>query len=330
MDCWDERGGRLGAWWRRAGAHLWTIGPSLYLGAFSQIADGGQEWRAVIANEFGDPIERTGRFCDAAGSSKDVLVVVLHGLGGHVDRGYCQLAAAAAREAGLPCFRLAMRGADGRGTDLHHAGFVDDLPQILSRSPCEQYDKIVIVGYSLGGHVALTAGVREVDPRLAAVVAICPPLDLKATQHEIDSPSRWIYRRHLLQGLKKTYPAVFRGMRVTTAVERIMEVQSLREWDRLTVVPRFGFDDVDQYYETQSVGVRLSEMAVPTLIVASSEDPLVPAYSLRGPLSRAARTVEVRWVARGGHVFFPPSTDLGLGGRPGLEHQIMSWLVDHF
>jgi hypothetical protein len=45
-----------------------------------------------------------------------------------------------------------------------------------------------------------------------------------------------------------------------------------------------------------------------------------PALSLDHPL------LDVRWVDEGGHVGFPASFDLGLGGDTGLEPQVLRWL----
>ena len=117
---------------------------------------------------------------------------------------------------------------------------------------------------------------------------------------------------------------------MTTPPSRIEEVTTLREWDALTVVPRFGFDDVDHYYATQSVGPRLARMKTAALVVSSPADPMIPADSLRGALGRASQQVVVRWVRGGGHVFFPPRVDLGLGARVGVENQVMAWVADQF
>lgn len=304
--------------------HFWTIAPALYGATGLKKAPPSRFWREWIPNEFGEPILHTGAFSD--GRDDRTLVVVLHGLGGSVDRSYCVRAASAAHRAGFPCLRIALRGADGQGGDIHHAGFVDDLAEIFRRAPCAEFERIALVGYSLGGHVALTAAVDQIDDRLASVVAICSPLDLRACQQAIDGPRAWLYRRYLLEALKETYPVASSRLEDPAPPERIDEAATLREWDALTVVPRFGFRDVDHYYESQSVGPRLGGLRIPGLFVASPGDPIVPAASLRAPLAEASDRLEVRWVKNGGHVFFPPDVNIGFGSRPGLEHQVMNWL----
>lgn len=310
---------------QRVMGHWWTVAPAM---RHKVIPDDGPDavpWRAELPNEDGEPIVRSGAFADVEG--KRQLVVILHGLGGQIDGGYCVKAARAARRANLPTLRLALRGADGRGADLHHAGFVRDLGPLLATPPWDRFEKIGLVGYSLGGHVALSAACARVDERLSAVASICAPLNLRACQEAIDSPRGWIYRRHLLRGLKRTYPAIARGGRAPTPVNRVAAVRTIREWDALTVVPRFGFRDVDHYYATQSVGPKLTSMSTPSLVVVSPADPVVPADSLRGSLGRASQQVEVRWIKHGGHVSFPPDIDLGFGGALGVEDQVMTWMA---
>ncbi len=311
---------------RRLMGHLWTVGPSVYSTMTEEECIDGEPWCVRVPNDRGEPILRSGRLEEVEGSR--TLVVILHGMGGTVERGYCVLAARWAERMGMSHLRLALRGADGVGMDLHHAGFVDDLGPILSHFSRERYDTVALVGYSLGGHVALKAALEGVDDRLSAVCAICPPLDLAAAQEAIDGPGGWVYRRYLLRGLKCAYRAIASGGQVPTPLKRIEVVNTLREWDSLTVVPRFGFRDVDDYYESQSVGPRLKDMEIPALVVASPGDPMVPAQSLRGPLAHASPSVVVRWVHDGGHVFFPPNTELGLGTQTGVEAQIMEWVCD--
>lgn len=305
--------------------HIQTIAPTLRHGLLRFEGPSSSLWTTTVPNEFGDEILHSGQFCDVVGSR--ALVVILHGLGGNVDRGYCLQAAGAAHRAGLPSLRLSLRGSDGRGRDFHHAGFTDDLGPLLAKGEWKRFEKIAVVGFSLGGHVALRAAVDTVDGRLAAVAAICPPLNLRASQEWIDGGASGLYRRSVLKALKAIYPHVARGGRLMTPVERIEEVSTLREWDALTVVPRFGFDDVDHYYATQSVGPRLASMKTPALVVASPADPMIPADSLRGPLGRASAQVEVRWVRGGGHVFFPARAQLGFGPEAGVPSQVMNWVA---
>ncbi len=269
----------------------------------------------------------SGAYCRAPGS--DTVVLVVHGLGGATTAGYCIGAASAASRAGYSCLRLALRGADRLGEDFHHAGMVDDVRAALASAQLAHYRRVFVVGYSMGGHIALRAAIEKVDQRIVAVAAICPPLDLAAGQRAIDAPSSWIYRRHVIAGLNEMYAAVAARRPVPTPIERVRMATTLREWDRLTVVPRFDFHDVDDYYTRASVSTHIARLDCPALIIASQHDPMIPAKTLFPAIACAPACLEVRWVRGGGHVYFRPDLNLGMGQEPGVEAQTIAWLSRH-
>lgn len=253
------------------------------------------------------------------------LVVVLHGLGGRADSAYCSRAAAAAERLRVSCLRLWARGSDRRGEDLGHAGLTNDLHELLRHRSLREYRRIYLLGYSIGGHLALKLAVETEDPRVKAVAAVCPPLDLALSAAAFDERVPWPYRHHVLRGLKEIYSEIAWRRPVPTPVEEVERVRTIQDWDRLTVVPRHGFADVAEYYSTQSVAPTLGNLRRPALVVATEDDPMVPADVIRGPLEAHARRLDVRWV-RGGHVGFPSGLDLGLPGPRGLENQVLGWL----
>jgi predicted alpha/beta-fold hydrolase len=257
----------------------------------------------------------------------DAAVVIVHGLGGAPGRFYGARAAQAAARAGCASLELALRGADLSGEDFYHAGLVDDLEAALACPELEGYGDLFVLGYSLGGHLALHAAVRSTQSRLRAVVAVSAPIALAPVAEVLDSGSAWLYRRWILAGLREAYRAVARRRPVPTPPERLARVRRFREWDALTVVPRFGFRDVDDYYERASVGARLDCLARPALYVGSERDPVVPPRTVRPFLGGASAALEVRWLRDGGHVGFPRGAASPGGGGTGIESDVMDWLL---
>ena len=193
---------------------------------------------------------------------------------------------------------------------------MESLAPLLADPQWDCVEQIYLIGFSLGGNVAIRAAHEKVDPRIKAVAAICPPLDLAQSQVHIDGPSLPVYRRSVLRALIENYPRVSQSaLRHGLALppeERIKSVQTIREWDELTIVPRFQFRSVEEYYRTQSSGPLLAEMTTPTLVVASATDPMIPAEALRTHLLNASPAVSGAWIHRGGHVFFPPGATIGV------------------
>ncbi|HLJ51550.1 MAG TPA: alpha/beta fold hydrolase [Bryobacteraceae bacterium] len=258
--------------------------------------------------------------------SSDSLALIVHGLAGSATSRYCAMAAEAAYRAGYDSFRISMRGADMSGEDIYHAGLSSDIAALLSDSRFSHYRRIVLLGYSFGGNIALRSALDNVDSRLAAVAAICPPLDLAAVMNACDTPSRFVYKRAINVGLNRAYAQVEARGRAVTPFRLVAQARQCSDWNEAAIVPRFGFRSVQDYYEQVSVIPDLHRLKVPCLVVAASNDPIVPAHTVRWALGEGAGPVTVRW-AFGGHLAFAPNLDLGMPrARTGLENQVFEWL----
>jgi predicted alpha/beta-fold hydrolase len=307
--------------------HFWTIAPRLHHSLKPREVPEPRQWQTTLTDPVAGEVPVTGLLREVPGS--DELLVVVHGLGGSTESHYMLRAAVAAEAAGLSCLRINLRGCDRQSGDFYHAGLTADLHAALASEAFVQYRKIYVLGYSLGGHVVLKLGTEEGDPRLAAVAAVCAPLDLALSQKEIDAPSVWVYRRYLLASLNGIYAAVAarRPMaQIPLPVEQALRIRTIREWDDRIVAPRHGFADAGDYYTRSSVAPRLPALRVPALLLGAEGDPMVPARAVRAALADRPSPLEVRWLARGGHVYFPGGLDAGLGDGAGVDAQVIGWL----
>lgn len=268
------------------------------------------------------PVRLTGRLRELPG---DELLVLVHGLGGSTDSHYMLKGAEAAEAAGLSCLRLHLRGADRRGEDFYHAGLTADLHAALASPEAARFRRIHLLGYSLGGHVALRLATEPADPRLVSVAAVCSPVDLARSADEIDAPGLGLYRWYLLRSLADIYRQVAARRPVSYPVEKAGEIRFIREWDDKIVAPRHGFAGASDYYARASVAPLLPDLRVPALLLNSECDPMVPARAVRPALEGASPLLRVAW-ARGGHVAFPRSLNVGLGEGVGQDPQVIAWL----
>jgi uncharacterized protein len=299
------------------GGHAWTVWPRVRDRFRPPPMPESAAWSATVRDPTIGLVQLTGRISHLPGAGG--LVVILHGMGGSAERTYCAMAATAARAAGLSSLRLNLRGADGSGEDLYHIGLVDDLEAALAHPEVVSYSRLYALGFSLGGHIALRQAVLG-GGRLRAVAAVCSPLDLEASCAHIDHPARWAYRMHLLSGVKQVYLKVAARRAVPAPVEEVLAIRTVRRWDERVVAPRFGFQGASDYYRQVGVGQLLPELSLPTLFVASESDPMIPARTLRPVLARASQRLQVRWLARGGHVGYP--------GEYKLMREILGWLAE--
>jgi hypothetical protein len=305
--------------------HLWTVLPHLAASLQPEPLREFEPWTAFVEDPVTGPLQLHGLWFPGNGER---AVVVVHGLGGGLDSPYVRRAGAAFARAGIGCLLLTVRGAAREGADFYHAGQTADIEAALLSPELSDIQHVDLLGFSLGGHMALRVGL-EPPPRLRAIASVCSPLDLDRSAAAIDHPKNLVYRTHILRGLRDIYRKVSERGDVPTPVARIDRVRTIREWDSLTVVPRYGFGSVDDYYGSMSVGPQLSRMKVPVLVVASNHDPMLPPWTMDEALDDPGPNVSVRRVEAGGHVAFPRNLDLGMSGQRGLERQVLRWFSRH-
>jgi uncharacterized protein len=276
------------------------------------------------------PVRLTGRLRDrrAEGTGED-LAVIIHGLAGCCESDYVRRAAAAAERAGLSVLRLNLRGSDRSGEDFYHAGLTADLASALASPELADFARIHLLGFSLGGHLALRFAVFEHEPRLAGVVAVCAPLDLTVSAPALDQPALALYKTYLVASLKEIYAPVAARRPELVPFEQVRGIRSLLEWDDRVVAPRHDFASGADYYARASVAPHLSGLNVPALLLQAEGDPMVPASTVRPTLSRAYPNLDVRWLRRAGHCGFTEPFELTLcPDLPArLEDQALGWLT---
>jgi uncharacterized protein len=308
--------------------HGWTILPTIVHRLSPRAAPEAEAWSTRLNDPEIGQITLRGSLRDRADS--DACLIVVHGLGGAAEAHYCVYAARAAERHGISCLRLSLRGADRMGEDFYHAGLTADLCAAIASPTLARYRRLYVLGYSLGGHMTLRFGLGvHDDVRVRAIAAVCPPLDLELSAQALDRRRNWLYRHHVLLGLKQIYAEVARRRPLPQPLDRVMAARTLREWDNLTVVPRFGFRSAEHYYAEMSVGPRLSQLSVPALLVPVQPDPMIPPWTYERHLEQAHRLLTVQRLNVGGHVGFPARLAFGGEAPAQLEAHIVQWLTQH-
>lgn len=285
---------------------------------------GGEPFRTAIRDTRHGEVPLLGHLANGAARS---VVIVVHGMGGLISSPYAVRMARAAVEAGHAALRIHLRGAGGDGADLYHAGLGDDVAQLVRVAELARYERIAVVGYSLGGHIALRhAADGPHDPRLAAVVSVCPPIDLERGTRAIQRVDRRPYQEFVLRSLRKQLREVRTRHPARYGTIRPEAIRTIRDWDEHVICPRFGFESLEAFYRDEAAGPRLGAIRVPTLLVVADRDPMIAVDTVAPWLGSASGEVTIVRKRRGGHVAFPP--DVGLLEERGatIEHEIVRWI----
>jgi predicted alpha/beta-fold hydrolase len=244
----------------------------------------------------------------AQGPHRRPLALLVHGLTGCEDSAYMRATAAALLRAGYPVLRLNQRGA-GTSRSLcrhrYHAGRSEDLARAIAGLPARATAQgVVAVGYSLGGNVLLKyLGEYGRGAPLSAAVAVSAPLDLAATCRSMMAPRNALYHRYFLGELRAE--TLGEGARPTPEERRaVLAARSIREFDDAFTAPRNGFAGAEDYYRRCSSANFLGAIEVPTLLVHSEDDPIVPAAPFQAREWRTNPRLLPLLLRRGGHVGF--------------------------
>src|SRR5262249_47313878 len=143
--------------------HFWTIAPRLRHRLRPPRLPESRPWEVALEDPKMGTVRLSGFLREVSGS-REILVIV-HGLGGSTESHYLSGGVMAAEKAGISSLLVNLRGSDRRGEDFFHAGLTADLHAALASAELRRYERIYVLGYSLGGHLALRLGTEEGDPR---------------------------------------------------------------------------------------------------------------------------------------------------------------------
>ncbi|MEE2643775.1 MAG: alpha/beta fold hydrolase [Myxococcota bacterium] len=263
------------------------------------------------------------------------LNILIHGISSTHKASYLSPQLRESLRAGSDALSISLRGAVGEGIDHYHAGLSDDLHALFRDARLADYQEITVTGYSLGGLVSLCFASECRDPRLGAVAAICPPLDLGVVQDHLDQPQQRIYRSAILSTLRRDYFKIWRNARAAGVPlgptrDEIRSIRSFKAWDEVVVLSRFPFQDQSDYHQQVSMSTRrFTAIERPTLIYLERNDPMIPFVRLTRlitPLSEGKWPLIDLVVGQGGgHLGFSSTLRLNDDGEAGLAPQLERW-----
>lgn len=309
------------AWWL-PGPHLQTLYPTLLR---RRVCPALRRERLELAD--GDFID-----LDWSGDSDRPVVLVLHGLEGSRQSHYAGGILQALTNCGYRAVLMYFRGCSGEPNRLprsYHSGETGDLATVVQHiRGSHPSTPLAVIGYSLGGNVLLKwLGETGKSNGLATAIAVSVPFDLDQAARKLDSGLSRIYQRHLLTKLRRSVTAKAGSLAIPLPPEKLAALKTFRQFDDAITAPLHGFDGVDDYYSRSSSKSFLSDIATPTLIIHSRDDPFLPDSAIPGRnLLGPATTLEL--TTAGGHVGFIAGNS-PFRPRYWLEERICRHLDEH-
>lgn len=233
------------------------------------------------------------------------VAIVLHGWEGCADSNYMVTVGDSLFAAGLDVLRLNFRD-HGRTQHLNqglfHSCRIDEVVGAIAavRATAPQ-QPLYLVGFSLGGNFALRVAAHRCAEQLGIrkVVAICPVLRPHSTMRALED-GLWIYRQYFLSRWRRSLLAK------SALFPNVYHFGDLRRFPTLTETTAFfvenytHFESLDEYLTGYSItGSALRELAADCILIATSDDPVIPIADLQDVAT--SDRLDVRILQHGGH-----------------------------
>lgn len=212
------------------------------------------------------------------GSKK--LVIVLAGLEGKSRSMYARSAITHFNNQGWDALGLNYRGCSGEPNRLlrgYHMGASDDVKVTVEHAIKKHgYEEIVLLGYSLGGNLALKyAGEesKQLPKQVKSAIVVSAPMDLQASEERMNSWYNWHYVKWFM--LTLNWKANRKKRQFRTALKSykgFFMSGNFIYFDTHFTAPANGFATVEAYWEKSSCRPHLSKINIPTLIIAAEND----------------------------------------------------------
>ena len=256
-------------------------------------------------------------------------ILLLHGLGGDAHSPYMRRLAFILSQSGWRVFRMNHRGAgDGCGMarGLYHAGRSEDVCAAVGHIEQKYPDTITLaVGFSLSGNMVLKlAGENpgQLPTSLRAILAVCPPIDLALCARTIIQPRNRIYDRRFVRLLKANVRERARELDAFSKYD-LSEIKNLYQFDDQITAPASGFQDAKAYYKACSAKHYWAGINLPTLVIASDDDPFIPKETFKNIPENTAVTLHM--TKGGGHLGFLQNGKNMLGTYRWMDSVILDW-----
>jgi hypothetical protein len=184
----------------------------------------------------------------------------------------------------------------------YHSGFTRDLRQLVTHLK-NNYQDIWLIGFSLGGNIALKYALTEDSSTdVSGIVAVSAPIDLKGSSKTLSQPMNLLYERRFLRSLKqKALLKKQQHPESTFDLDAVRSADNLGAFDDAYTAPVNGFRDANDYYDQCSTYQQIQSIKLPTLLLNAQND----SFLNLGCYPKSANNLHVLKPRFGGHVGFP-------------------------
>ena len=253
---------------------------------------------------------------DWVDSGSKRLVIITHGLEGDSSRPYVRGTAKIFSQNGWDVLAWNCRSCSGemnRAFRLYNHGEIGDIDLVIRHAlSTKTYEEIGLVGYSMGGNIALKyLGVhgKAAPDVIRKAVAISAPTDMQTSAQLLDATSNAFYKKRFLRKLSRKVRLKAAQHPGTLDVSKLTAVRVWRDFDEAFSATLGGYRDADDFYEQASARHFMPGIQIPVLLVNAQNDPILTPECAPVDLARNNPYIYLEMPRTGGHVGFMVAGD---------------------
>lgn len=263
---------------------------------------------------------------------KRFTILLVHGLEGSSQSKYVIGTGYKAWRLGWNVVRMNVRncgGTENLCATLYNSGLSRDVQRVTT-ALIEQdgLQAIGLAGFSMGGNQVLKCAGEwgaSSPPEVRAIAAVSPACDLADSADRLHQPRNRVYEMWFLRSLFQRFRRKARLFPGQYDVELLRKVHSIRQFDDFITARYMGFASADDYYARASAARVLDQIAIPALVIHSSDDPFVVLRPETEAKLVANPKITYLRSEHGGHCAFLAEAD-GYDGR-WAEQQVIEFMA---
>lgn len=236
------------------------------------------------------------------------LIIVSHGMEGDTRRHYILRAANYFSERDWDILAWNQRGCSGELNDLlkmTHHGSHDELSEVVNHAALQDYDEIILLGFSMGGCQTLKyLSSDSIHHKVLGGVGFSVTFDFEDMMGQIEKPENAIYKKSFLQVVKGKYLQLAQKLGVPVDQQKIDSLQSFEDFHQMVSLKATGYPSLEEFYYNASPGNFMETLGKPMLVVNAQNDPLLGEINFSKTDNELLTTY---YPKRGGHVGFSRS-----------------------
>ena len=216
---------------------------------------------------------------DISSVGSETVVLALHGLEGSSQSKYIISVLNYLNSQNIDGAALNFRccgGEDNNKPYSYHSGKTDDVDLAISHLLAKNiYRNIFLLGYSMGGNVALKymGTLKNIPAEIKGTLAISVPCDLEGSAIALESLPNKLYQNMFMKTLKEKALLKFNKFpKANLNKEIIVNAKTFKDFDNAVTAPLFGYNNAEEYWKKNSSKQFIPEIKKPTLLINALDD----------------------------------------------------------